>query len=437
MRYIVDLHIHSRFSRACSKNLTLSNLAAWAAVKGIDILGTSDFTHPAWRKEIEERLQPAEDGLFRLKTQYLAEDGEGSYESAPETRDTREVRFMLTSEVSCIYKKNGRTRRLHLLIFMPTLSGVDAFTAALEARKCNLRADGRPILGIDAKEIVRMAIDADPRAMVVPAHAWTPWFSVFGSESGFDSLEECFEEFTPQIKAIETGLSSDPLMNHRLSKLDNIALISNSDAHGVRNLGREANAIDVEHISYDAVIAAITNIQNNNTRSSSQKFLYTIEFFPEEGKYHVDGHRACNFFCDPEQTVKMNGLCPKCHKPLTRGVMGRVQTLADRPHIPHGVQHLIAAKQQFIAQKNIVPLEELLGECLGKTKTSKAVQQLYKESLKKLGTEFNILLDRDEKEILAAIGEKPAEAIAKMRRGDVSVKPGYDGVYGVVKIFQK
>jgi uncharacterized protein (TIGR00375 family) len=429
VRYIVDLHIHSRFSRACSKNLTLSNLAAWAAVKGIDVLGTSDFTHPAWRKEIEERLQPAEDGLFRLKPEYRKEDGEGSYEPAPETRDTREVRFMLTSEVSCIYKKNGRTRRLHVLIFMPTLAGVDAFNAALEARKCNLRADGRPILGVDAKEIVRLAIEADPHAMVVPAHAWTPWFSVFGSESGFDSLEECFEGFTPHIKAIETGLSSDPQMNHRLSKLDNIALISNSDAHGVRNLGREANAIDVEHISYDAVIAAITNTQSESVLLSQQKFLYTIEFFPEEGKYHVDGHRACNFFCEPEQTIKMNGLCPKCHKALTRGVMGRVQALADRP--------LLHNAQQFVAQKNIIPFEELLGDCLGKTKASKAVQQLYRDALKKLGPEFTILLDRDEKEILAAIGQKPAEAIAKMRRGDISIKPGYDGVYGTIKIFEK
>lgn len=434
MRYIVDLHIHSRFSRACSKNLTLSNLAAWAAVKGIDILGTSDFTHPAWRKEIEERLQPAEDGLFRLKPQYLAEDGEGSYEPAPQTRDTREVRYMLTSEVSCIYKKNGRTRRLHLLIFMPTLAGVDAFTAALEARKCNIRADGRPILGVDAKEIVRMVIDADPRAMVVPAHAWTPWFSVFGSESGFDSLEECFEEFTSHIKAIETGLSSDSLMNHRLSKLDNIALISNSDAHGVRNLGREASAIDVENISYDAIISAITNTRNETIQSTQQKFLYTIEFFPEEGKYHVDGHRACNFFCDPEQTLKINGLCPKCHKPLTRGVMGRVQSLADRPLAQHGAQ-LTKEQAQFVAQKSIVPLEELLSDCLGKTKASKAVQQLYKEALKKLGPEFFILLDREENEILAAIGEKPAEAITKMRRGEIKVRPGYDGEYGVITIF--
>ena len=422
MRYIVDLHIHSKFSRACSRNLTLSNLAAWARIKGIDILGTSDFTHPAWRAEIGEKLEEAEQGLFRLKPQYQNEDGDSAYTPAPETKNKREVRFMLSTEVSCIYKKNGKTRRLHLLVFMPTIKAVDTFNSALTTLGCNIRADGRPILGLEAKEIVRIARDCDERAMVVPAHAWTPWFSVFGSESGFDSLEECFEEQTPYINAIETGLSSDPAMNHRLSKLDNITLISNSDAHGVRNLGREANTIDRKEISYDNICATLNGKNKNN-------FLYTIEFFPEEGKYHVDGHRVCDFYCEPEDTEKKyKGICPKCHKPLTRGVAGRVHALADRER-----KNIPTTMTPF---KNIVPLEEVIGNVLGKTKSAKASQQVYFDALKKIGPEFTILIDAEIEEISSKTSQKLAEAIYKMRTGNIYIKPGYDGVYGVVKIFE-
>lgn len=422
MRFITDLHIHSRYSRACSKNLTLSNLAAWASAKGIDILATSDFTHPLWLKEIEQKLEPAEEGLFRLKKAYRKEDGEGNYEAAPMAADAREVRFILATEVSCIYKKNGRTRRLHLLIFAPSIAAVQKIVATLERLECNVRSDGRPILGLEGKEILKIALDADPRCMVVPAHAWTPWFSVFGSESGFDSLEECFEELTPHIHAIETGLSSDPAMNGRLSQLDNVMLISNSDAHGLRNLGREANVFDLEKPSYDAIM----NVLRNRDRA---KFLFTIEFFPEEGKYHVDGHRACDFVCEPEETVRRKGICPKCGKPLTRGVLGRVHALADRNH-DGGVSHAQPSKA-------IVPLEEIIGEAVGKGRASKAVFAQYKAMISSIGSEFSILLDVPRERIVAATNEKMAEAIQRVREGKLNILPGYDGIYGTVHIFEK
>jgi len=420
MRFIADFHIHSKYSRACSANLTLSNLAAWARVKGIDILGTADFTHPAWLKDIEERLEPAEPGLFRLRSKYEQEDGDDAYEPAPATLGGRPVRFILTTEVSCIYKKAGKTRRLHLVLFAPSVAAVKKIIAALEKLECNLRSDGRPILGLDAKEIVKLALDADPDCLVVPAHAWTPWFSVFGSQSGFDSLEECFEELTPQIHAIETGLSSDPPMNWRLSTLDKVMLISNSDAHGVRNLGREANAFDLDEPSYGAIVAVLR--QRNRKR-----FLYTIEFFPEEGKYHVDGHRNCNFFCEPAKTAKLGGLCPKCGKELVRGVLGRVDALADRSD---GTEPKTA-----VPFKRIVPLEEVIGEALGKGRASKAVFAEYRKLLAAIGPEFDVLIDAPVEGIAKAASHRIAEAVERMRAGRLVIRPGYDGEFGEVKIF--
>lgn len=419
MRYIVDLHLHSKYSRACSKNLTFSNLGAWAQAKGIDVLATSDFTHPAWLADIEERLEPAEEGLFRLKDAYVHEDGEGSYISAPDARDKRPVRFLLGTELSCIYKKNGKTRRLHLLAFAPDVTAVKRIVAALEKRGCNLRSDGRPILGLEGKEVLKILLDADPRCMMVPAHAWTPWYSVFGSQSGFDSLEECFEELTPEIHAIETGLSSDPPMNWQLSALDDIMLISNSDAHGVRNLGREANVFDLPELSY----TAITDVLRKKQRD---RFLHTIEFYPEEGKYHADGHRKCDFFCTPVQTEKMKGICPKCREGLTRGVLGRVHALAD---------HDFGRKPtDAVDHRYIVPLEEIIATVLRRTKAAKAVFLTYKDTLEKLGTEFDVLLDVEEGVIRDATTPELADAIRRMREGDLEIRPGYDGEFGKVQL---
>jgi len=422
MRYIADLHIHSKYSRACSANLTLSNLGAWARTKGIDILATGDFTHPKWLQDIEEKLEPAAPGLFRLKKQFRREDGTGTYAAAPVPHGGRDVLFFLSTELSCIYKKNGRTRRLHLLVFMPSVAAVKKFIAALERLECNLRSDGRPILGLDVKEIVKLALDADPASMVVPAHAWTPWFSVFGSESGFDSLEECFEELTPEIHAIETGLSSDPPMNWRLSKLDQVMLISNSDAHGVRNLGREANAFELENPGF----GELTGILRRRDR---EKMLYTIEFFPEEGKYHVDGHRSCDYHCEPEETARRGGRCPKCGKDLVRGVLGRVHALADRRsgERPKGAADF----------RQIVPLEEVIGDALGKGRSSKAVTTTYARMIETIAPEFDILLDVPVQTIAAASSPRLAEAVRLVRSGTVRVRPGYDGVFGQVSILEE
>jgi uncharacterized protein (TIGR00375 family) len=421
MRTIIDLHLHSRFSRACSGNLTLPNLAAWASAKGIDVLATSDFTHPQWIKDIEEQLEPAEEGLFRLKAG-LEEHGEGSYVAAPKAKGRRAVRFILGTELSCIYKKDGKTRRLHLLVLMPSIGAVKELISELERRDCNLHSDGRPILGLDARDLLETCLGIDERSMVIPAHAWTPWYSVFGSMSGFDSLEECFGDLTPHIHAIETGLSSDPMMNWRLSRLDGVMLISNSDAHGLRNLAREANVFDLDALSYDALTDVLRKRQHD-------KFLSTIEFYPEEGKYHVDGHRACGFSCEPEETERLKGICPKCRKPLVRGVLGRVHALADHPYGRTPEPH--------VPYQSIIPLEEVVADALGKGRAAKAVFEAYKGLLEHIGPEFHVLLEAEIGEVRAVAGGRVAEALERMRSGKCSITPGYDGEFGKVSIFSE
>ncbi|HLA00070.1 MAG TPA: endonuclease Q family protein, partial [Thermodesulfovibrionales bacterium] len=312
MHFFADLHIHSRYSRATSTDMKLESLWKWAQLKGITVIGTGDFTHPTWLNEIKEKLEPAGNNLFTLKEKLQTNDIPASCRS--------DVYFMLTAEISTIYSKKGKTRKIHNLIFAPDLSIAASINTFL-ARIGNLSSDGRPILGLDAKNLLKIVLDASPDALLVPAHAWTPHFSVFGSESGFDSLSECFEELTPHVYSIETGLSSDPPMNWRLSSLDHITLISNSDAHSPAKLGRESNIFDTE-ISYKAIINAIKNRKG---------FVGTIEFFPEEGKYHYDGHRSCSISLAPEETIKNNYLCPACGRKVTIGVMHRVEKLADRP----------------------------------------------------------------------------------------------------------
>jgi len=396
-------------------------MSAWARAKGIDVLATSDFTHPAWLSEIETKLEPAEDGLFSLRKEFMPEDGSGSYDPSPQAKDRRDMRFILSAELCCIYKKGGRVRRLHLVVLSPTVAAIKSIVGRLEGLGKNLKSDGRPILGLDAKEIVKMALEADERCEVIPAHAWTPWFSIFGSQSGFDSLEECFDELTPHIHAVETGLSSDPPMNWRLSALDRLVLVSNSDAHGLRNLAREANVFELKSLSYDSILDPIR-------KRDASKFVYTIEFFPEEGKYHTDGHRNCGFSCDPERTERLGGRCPKCGKPLTRGVLGRVHALADRQvgDRPDGAPGF----------KHIVPLEEIVADAFGRGKTAKSVGVTYRDLLEKLGPEFDVLLDVPTSEIAVVAGERVAEGVSRVRDGNVLVNPGFDGQYGTVKVFQ-
>ena len=408
MQIIADLHLHSKFSRATSPLMDVDNLSLWAKKKGIGILTTGDFTHPKYLKELKEKLLEDNTGLLKLKDKSLK-------------IKVKDVFFILGTEISCIYKDKGKVRRLHILVYAPDFATVDKINAELIKRKCNLSSDGRPIIGLSAKQLAQICFEANPKCLVVPAHAWTPWFAVFGSKSGYDSLQDCFEELTPNIFAIETGLSSDPQMNWRLSALDNILLISNSDAHNPRNLGREANVFDLNEFTYDEIY----NIFKNKDH---KKFLYTVEFFPQEGKYHYDGHLNCHFVCSPQENkIKYKNICPVCKKTMTLGVDHRVDDLADR--------ELGFVPKNSVPYKNLVPLEELLAQCLGVGKSSKTVASLYESMLGRGGNEFNILLNLDENEITEISNNLVAKAIKRVRLKQVCAIAGYDGQYGVIKVF--
>lgn len=408
MRFIADLHIHSKYSRATSKDMSPEAIWRWAQLKGIGVVGTGDFTHPGWLKELSEKLEPTGTGLFTLKKEY-------EHNTVPDSCRA-EVSFVLSAEISSIYRKNDRTRKVHSLILVPDFSDAARINFIL-SRIGNLNADGRPILGLDALELLKIVKDVSPSAVFIPAHAWTPHFSVFGAVSGFDSLEECFEDYTPHIKAIETGLSSDPPMNWRLSALDNINLISNSDAHSPAKMGREANIFDTD-ISYISLAIAI---------ETRQGFLGTIEFFPEEGKYHYDGHRACSVSLSPEETIQHGYLCPKCGRRVTVGVLHRVEKLADRPlgYKPD------TASSYF----SLIPLAEVIAEAFGVGVTSKAVEMEYKRLTQSLGSEFSILMDSPIADIEKVSSRLIGEGIGRMRSGNIYVAPGYDGEYGKIKIF--
>lgn len=402
MRFFADLHIHSKYSRATSPQMDLEHLDQAAIMKGIDVLSAGDFTHPKWFAELKEKLSSTGGGLFTLKG--------GS--------DT--TKLILTTEISCIYSKNSKVRKVHILVFAPDFETVEKINAQL-GQIGNLKADGRPILGLDAKELLKIVLNINPECLVICAHAWTPWFSIFGSKSGFDSLEECFEDYAKYIYAIETGLSSDPKMNWRLSALDKISLISCSDAHSPAKLGREACCFDTE-ISYRGIVEAIKN-------KNPKKFLFTIEFFPEEGKYHYDGHRECNIRFHPQETKKHKGICPVCGRALVVGVLNRVEALADRPEdfMP----------KTAIPFKSLVPLQEILSEIYEVGVNSKKIVAQYVGLVKKFGPELGILLDLPLDALKAGGLPELAQALGKMRQGDIHIEPGYDGVYGKVHLFAR
>ena len=414
---IVDLHVHTHYSRATSKNADLSGLYYWGKLKGINIIGTGDFTHPEWFAELRETMEPAEPGLFRLKPELAAEIDK----TLPESVRDNIIRFIPTVEIATIYSKGGKVRKLHQLLVAPSFEAVSEISARLE-RIGNLKADGRPILGLDSKELLRLTLESDPNALYIPAHIWTPWFGMFGSKSGFDTIEEAFEELTPEIHAIETGLSSDPGMNWRIKNLDGITITSHSDAHSPQKLGREATVVRAE-LSYDSIIGAI--------RTNDERLVGTIEFFPEEGKYHYDGHRACSVRFTPEQTRAHEGLCPVCGKPLVVGVDYRVDELADplravdfRPPSAKQVEY-------------IIPLPEILAELHGtKSVSSVKVVADYERAYRMLGDEFSILRNVPIDQIHDAGLPALALAIERMRRKEVVLDPGYDGVFGVIRVFK-
>ncbi|XPV76908.1 MAG: UvrD-helicase domain-containing protein [Desulfovibrio sp.] len=415
-RFIADLHIHSRFSRATSKKLTLRNLAAWARIKGIDVLGTGDFTHPGWLEEMDEQFVQQDNGLFALK------DTEGLESEIPGLQSslTGKTQFMLQTEISSIYKKNGKTRKVHNLVYMPNMDSVEKFNTKLREIG-NLDSDGRPILGLDCHSLLDLVLSTHPKAFLIPAHIWTPWFSLFGDKSGFDSIEECYGDLSSEIFAMETGLSSDPDMNWMWSALDKIKLISNSDAHSGEKLGREANYFQGE-MSYDGIYNALRGTGLGN------KFLGTVEFFPEEGKYYMDGHRKCNIMLTPEETLSRNGVCPACGKPVTKGTLSRIMELADRdaPERPDGQPGFTS----------LVPLKEICSEILGVRPTTKKVANFYAGLIADFGSEFNILTSVPADE-LKRHSPYLAEGIHRMRAGTVIRNPGFDGQYGAISVFTK
>jgi len=362
------------------------------------------------------------DGIYRVPRTPL---------QLPPTRGERrlvgETKFILGTEVACIKKHKGKTRRVHVLLFAPSFETVEKLNAKLSDDGFNVRADGRPILGMTCKQLLEYVLEIDNRMVMIPAHAWTPWFGILGSKGGYDSLEEAFEELTPHIFALETGLSSDPLMNWRVPMVDHITMISNSDAHSLAKLGREANVFQFENegdITYDEIFRIIRE-------EDRKKFLHTIEFYPEEGKYHIDGHRDCHFSCQPEQTKKYGGLCPKCKKPLVIGVMNRVVELAGRNE-DHARAFGVTNKVPY---KSLVPLQEIIADSIHVGWQSKKVQAIYHNMIDALGSEFHILLNIDLKTIESVTDKTIANAIDRVRRGDIHIVPGYDGEFGVVKVF--
>ncbi len=396
MKFIADFHLHSKYSRATSKDADVDHMALWAKKKGVHLLGTGDFTRPLWLKELKQKLEPTDKGLFVHKNQH----------------------FILSTEISNIYSKFGKTYRIHTVFLAPSFKTVEKIIEALKRRGANLESDGRPIIGMDVKEMSKIILDIDQDCFIIPAHIWTPWFSLFGSKSGFDHLEDCFEELSDKITCVETGLSSDPSMNWRLSELDGMTLVSSSDAHSPSKIGRECNVFECE-MSYQSVTQTLK-------RKGPGRLLYTIEFYPEEGKYHYDGHRLCGVCLSPEESKKHNNLCPQCGKPLVLGVMHRVGELADRP---------VGFKpKEPISFENRIPLEEIIADVKGVGVSSKNVQSEYEAIVSLFGNELDVLSKVPENDLLKSISPRTVEGIISVRQGKVTIAPGYDGEYGKIKI---
>lgn len=422
MRFIADLHIHSHYSRATSKSSNLPSLAAWARIKGVHLLGTGDFTHPVWFHELKELLEPAEPGFFKLKGA-LQPDSSIPFPLTPPLQSLP-VRFALSAEISCIYKRHGKVRKVHNLIIVPDFSSAERINQALVAIG-NLAADGRPTLRLDSRDLLEIVLEKAPGGFLVPAHIWTPWFSLFGSKSGFNSLEECFGDLSSHIFALETGLSSDPAMNRLVSALDRFTLISNSDCHSPGRLCREANIFDTTFDFFGLKAA----LQNPCDVTGHHHLAATIEFYPEEGKYYHDGHRNCGFCCDPCKSRELQGLCPVCGKSLTIGVLSRVLDLADRqaPLFPPGSPDV----------HSLIPLQEILAELLGVGPGTKTVMSKYLQLIQQFGPELTILIETPLAELSSADVPFLAEAIGRIRKNQVQRNAGFDGVFGSIKVYKE
>jgi uncharacterized protein (TIGR00375 family) len=417
MQVIADLQLHSKYSRAVSPQMVLPQICAWTKRKGMGLVATGDWTHPLWMREIQANLEETGKGLLKLKT------------GAPD-----DPLFLLASEVSCIYTQNGKGRRVHTLIWVPTITSALKINKEMTKQGCNLMSDGRPIIGLSSIQVADLVLNIEPKALVIPAHAWTPWFSVFGSKSGFDSIEEAYGPYAKNIYAVETGLSSNPAMNWRIKELDHRSILSFSDAHSGPKLGRESTVFDVKELSYNSIYDAIK-------QDGPSKIAYTIEFYPEEGKYHWSGHRTCNIRWSPEETEKHGTTCPVCGKPLIEGVEQRVSKLASRSEkdlklTRKGMMISSSAFPKRPPFVMLVPLQEIISECIGSPVASPKVQAPYMHLTDALGGEFNVLLNATHSEIANLVGERIAVGVDKVRSGDIVIDPGYDGVFGVVKLWR-
>lgn len=503
MHVITDLQIHSKYSRAVSPQMVLPQIHAWARRKGIGLMATGDWTHPLWMREIKEHLEEMGNGLLRLrhaefanenldpssvagtsaraaKNRGMAREAGQNFVRSPHALD--EPYFLLATEVSCIYSQGGKGRRVHTLIWVPSLASADKINKEMTKQGCNLMSDGRPIIGLTSIQVAELVFTIEPNALIIPAHAWTPWFSVFGSMSGFNSLEEAFGPYAKQIYAVETGLSSNPAMNWQIKELDNRSILSFSDAHSGPKIGREATVFDLLELSYDQVRKAIMkqsignrsskivvedsgskmeknqsstiNAQLPSSMLNAPSIAYTIEFYPEEGKYHYSGHRVCNIRWGPEETRKKGTTCPVCGKPLVQGVTQRVNELAGRSEADLQLEsrimnHELRGKKVQISMTgskkfpkrppyvSLVPLQEIISECIGSPVASPKVQGPYVKLTDALGGEFSVLLSATHEDIARVAGERVAVGIDKVRSGDIVIDPGYDGVFGVVKLWRK
>jgi PHP family Zn ribbon phosphoesterase len=471
MQVVADLQLHSKYSRAVSPQMTIPNIGLWSARKGIGLVATGDWTHPLWIREIQANLEETGNGLLKLKDSSILLE----YEKLVEPL------FLLATEVSCIYSQGGKLRRVHVLIWVPTIASAEKIIEAMSRRGCKLGSDGRPIIGMTLIQISELVLSIESKALLIPAHAWTPWFSVYGSLGGFNTIEEAFGPFAKNIYAVETGLSSNPSMNWRIKELDNRAILSFSDAHSGPKIGREATVFEFpeERFSYeslyDAIKAPVLFAHQPSTINHKSSIAYTLEFYPEEGKYHYTGHRNCGIKYDPAETVKKGIVCPVCHRNLTQGVMQRVEELAGRTEeslqlsvisyqlsdagLPVNrlagqpkTDELVTENRQqktdngirMIGSKTfpnkppfamLVPLQEIIAEAIGSPVQSTKTQSLYLNLIEKLGGEFEVLLRAKESEISGFSNGKIAEGVMKVRSGNIVIDPGYDGVFGIVKIW--
>jgi len=443
MQVVADLHLHSKYSRAVSPKMTLPVMSLVGRQKGIDLLATGDWTHPLWMKEIRSQLEESEEGLYRIKSQIVNSKSQVS-SNHQSLQSQKEIKFLLSAEISCIYSQNGKGRRVHNLVFVPSFEAAEKINRKLIVRGCNLTSDGRPIIGLSSKHLLELILSIDERSLLIPAHIWTPWFGILGMKSGFASLQESFEELADYVYGIETGISSDPEMNWEIGELDTRSILSFSDAHSPAKMGREATIFELEDLSYKNIRKAImAPSQKPEARSKNQgnRIVYTIEFYPEEGKYHYSGHRACGITMTPEEQRQSRGVCPVCGRLVTDGVMRRVQELAnENPRASTkqntlGVKWLTDPKGQHPPFVKIIPLNEIISAAIGSPITSPKVNGMFNTLTTRLESELFVLLKAPLEEIAKIAGERIAEGVQKVREGKIVITPGYDGVYGKVRIW--